>query len=284
MACLETLPFLDGTKVIIIEEGSDAIYGRKLLSGWLKMQEQRNEENSFALLTLLDAKYWYENESGLLALPNVKLHDFSTLSINSMVEDNNCNDLWQFLNNVKPKLTIILDCLSSLIIYVGLAKALWFLDKLSKQAKQLICIYRRDIIQSRPPRIDAFGTTYVRLAKYHGPIDKANFTYITDIIHRKIGGSIFRQTELVKQDSITCKIKSTKIEQRKDRSGQVHQIQAKIQSSFRIEMNTVEMKQRQETILPYTMNKDMLNTSKIFYQPDDIDDVDEEDPDDDLCI
>ncbi|OAD54807.1 hypothetical protein WN48_06006 [Eufriesea mexicana] len=51
-----------------------------------------------------------------------------------------------------------------------------------------------------------------------------------------------------------------------------------------IEINENEMKQRKETVLPYIIKTDVTNTSKIHYHPEDIDDIDEEDPDDDLCF
>lgn len=108
---------------------------------------------------------------------------------------------------------------------------------------------------------------------------------MVEFVHRKLGGTILRQREAVNQNNISYEIQTEKIEmhsKKPDSSFENHK--QTIESSFRIEINENEMKQRKETVLPYTLNANATNASKIHYQPEDIDDIDEEDPDDDLCI
>jgi len=183
---------------------------------------------------------------------------------------------------LKPRNTVIVNCLSSLVLYAGLAKALRFIEKLSKQVSQLICIYRRDLVQ-KIPAIETLGTTYVKLEKFTGINSTNNLIYTARLIHRKLGGSITCQTEIIKQDSISYQINAEKITTANARKSEANESQpVKIESSFRIEMNAREMEQRDKTPLPYTLNT--TNTSRIFYHPDDVDDIDEDDPDDDLCF
>lgn len=57
--------------------------------------------------------------------------------------------------------------------------------------------------------------------------------------------------------------------------------------SFNLKLSQEEQAARANLTLPYTFHeksKDNDDKGKIFYQPDDVDDFDEEDPDDDLDI
>ncbi|EFN74450.1 hypothetical protein EAG_08904 [Camponotus floridanus] len=283
MAYMDTLPVLEGTKMIVIDEGLDVMYAESLIAGWLHAWKEKDPNYSIDLLSFSDPKFWYDNESGPLISKNIHLHDYYTININEVVKKD-LENLEYILKTVKlkPRNTVIVNCLSSLILYVGLAKALWFVEKLSKQVSQLICIYRRDVVQ-KVPAIETLGTTYVKLEKFTGISSINNLIYTARLIHRKLGGSVICQTEIIKQESTSYQINTEKIAIANAHKSEANENQAmKIESSFRIEMNAREMEQRDKTPLPYTVNT--TNTSRIFYHPDDIDDIDEDDPDDDLCF
>lgn len=283
MLSVKTLPLLSGAKFIIIDEGLEAMYGRTLIAGWLEMWKGENPNHTFQLFSFSDPKSWYENEAESFKTNQLEIYDCYTLDTNEIYNED-FDTLQHILNTFKTESTVIVDCLSSLIIYVGLTKALWFLERLSGQVPQLICIYRRDFVQNKVPCVETLGTTYVKLVEHAGIRVNNNFTYIVQFMHRKMGITMTRQTELVTQDNVTYEITSEKIESRKKVKLPYDYQKQKVEYSFRIELDASEMKERDKTALPYTIKTDAENTSTIHYRPDDEDDIDEEDPDDDLCI
>lgn len=262
--------------------GLDVMYAESLIAGWLHAWKKKDPNYTIDLLSFSDPKFWYDNEPGPLISNNIHLHDYYTIDINEVAKKD-LQNLEYILKTVKLKSrnTVIVNCLSSLILYVGLAKALWFIEKLSKQVSQLICIYRRDVIR-KVPAIETLGTTYVKLEKFTGISSINNLIYTARLIHRKLGGSIICETEIIKQESTSYQINAEKVTTNVHKSEANGSQTVKIESSFRIEMNAREIEQRDKTPLPYTINT--INTSRIFYHPDDIDDIDEDDPDDDLCF
>jgi len=254
------------------------MYARTLIAGWFYTWKKENY--SIDLLSFSDPKCWYENEPEPFKSENICIHDYYSIDINKIARDD-LKNLENVLKSIKSKYqnVVIVDCLSSLVLYVGLAKALWFIEKLNKQVSQVICIYRRDCIQNKIPGIETLGTTYIKLEKFTGISSINNLTYTAKLIHRKLSGSVTCQTISIKQNNKSYQINAEKIMAHKPNQTSTNQ-SVKIESSFRIEINAREMEQRNKTPLPYTLNA--VNTSKIFYQPDDIDDIDEDDPDDDL--
>ncbi|XP_076756401.1 elongator complex protein 5 [Xylocopa sonorina] len=288
MTSIRMLPLLEGTKLIVLDEGVDAMYARMLIAGWLEMWKDKDPNRMVDLLLFSDPKSSFQNEPEPFASSNVNIYDYYTVDINELdinaICENDFNSLEHILRTVNVKSTVIIDCLTSLILFVGLSKALWFLEKLSKQVPQLICIYRRDFVQNKIPCIKTLGSTYVKIQKFSGTNINNNISYMVEFLHRKVGGGVLRQEEIVNQSNASYEIKSEIFEQSKKPDSVCENHKQRIESSFRIEMNENEMKQRNEVVLPYTVNTNATNTSKIHYQPEDIDDIDEEDPDDDLCF
>lgn len=287
MTSIKTLPLLEGTKLIVLDEGVNAMYARKLVAGWIQVLKEKDSNCIFNLLLFSNPKSSYQCE--YFASNNVKIFDYYTVNINngfdiSAISDKDFYNLKHILKTIDTKSTVVIDCLTSLILFVGLSRAMWFLQKLSKNVPQVICIYRRDFIQDKVSYIETLGSTYVKIQKFSGIIANNNTNYIVEFMHRKVGGGILKQQEIVSQNSTSYEIESKKLEQSK-KSHSIHENpQLKIESSFRIEINENEMKQRKEVMLPYTANTNTTNTSRIHYHPEDIDDFDEEDPDDDLCF
>lgn len=289
MTSIKTLPSLEGTKLIVLDEGVDAMYARKLIAGWIEMLKEKDSSYTFELLLFSDPKSVFQNEPEPFKSSNVNICDYYTVNVNeidiNVLNEKDIHSLEHILKNINTKSIVIIDCLTSLILFVGLSKALWFLEKLNKQTSQLICIYRRDFVHDKIPCIETLGTTYVKIIKPCKAHTNNNFNYITEFIHRKLGGGILKQQELVIQNNMTYEIQSEKLKTQSKKLDLIHENQKqKVESSFRIEINENEMKQKEETVLPYILNTNTINTSKIHYQPEDIDDIDEEDPDDDLCF
>ncbi|XP_033345585.1 elongator complex protein 5 [Bombus vosnesenskii] len=287
MTSIKTLPLLEGTKLIVLDEGVNAMYARKLVTGWIQVLKEKDSNCIFNLLLFSNPKSSYQCE--YFASNNVNIFDYYTVNVNngldiSAISDKDFYNLKHILKTIDTKSTVVIDCLTSLILFVGLSKAMWFLQKLSKDVPQVICIYRRDFVQDKVSYIETLGSTYVKIQKFSGIIANNNTNYIVEFMHRKVGGGILKQQEIVSQNSTSYEIESKKLEQSKKSHPVYENPKLKIESSFRIEINENEMKQRKEVVLPYTANTNTTNTSRIHYHPEDIDDFDEEDPDDDLCF
>lgn len=267
--------------------GVNAMYARKLVTGWIHVLKEKNSNCIFNLLLFSNPKSSYQCE--YFASTNVNIFDYYTVNINngfdiSAISDKDFYNLKHILKTIDTKSTVVIDCLTSLILFVGLSRAMWFLQKLSKDVSQVICIYRRDFVQDKVSYIETLGSTYVKIQKFSGMIANNHINYIVEFIHRKVGGGILKQQETVSQNSTSYEIESKKLGQSKKSHSVYENPKLKIESSFRIEINENEMKQRKEVVLPYTANTNTTNTSRIHYHPEDIDDFDEEDPDDDLCF
>lgn len=260
------------------------MYATALIAGWMGTWKEKNSDYSIDFLSFSDPKAWYDDEPEPLKSANVNLHDYYNVENieTEHIERKDLENLDSVLKTfkLKPQNTVIVKCLSSLVLYVGLGKALRFVEKLSKQVSQLICVYRRDFIQTKVPAIETFGTTYVKLEEFTGINPTNNLIYNAHLTHRKLGGSVICQTEIIRQEIESYQINAEKVPVPSIQKTEPKPV--KIETSFRIEMNAREMKQRDKTPLPYTLNA--TSTSRIFYQPEDVDDIDEEDPDDDLCI
>ncbi|XP_046820483.1 uncharacterized protein LOC124424922 [Vespa crabro] len=286
MIKLKTLPLFDKTSTIIVEEDINASYGKVLIAGWLQMWKEIEPNSIIELITFVNPKSWYLNGPKPYTLDNVNISDYYTVEPNKP-QKNFVNILQDILDRVTEKSIVFLDNLNSLILYVGLANSLRFVETLKKKVERLICLFRQDCIPNKILSIETMGTTYVRLDKYCGMHSNNEFTYIANYIHRKPGGKILLGSELVRQDIKTYDIQSEnlKTQLNSGKNSSTVNDATKIVSSFRIEINEHEMKQRENTPLPYmsVINAEN-NKSKILYIPDEVDDLDEEDPDDDLCI
>ena len=265
------------------------MHARKLIAGWIQELKERDPSRVFSLLLFSDSKSSYQNEPKPFASSNVNIFDYYTIDVGNKfdttaVGEKDLLNLQHILQTINAKHTVIIDCLISLNSLVGLSKTMWFLERLSKQVPQVICIYKRDFVHNKIPGIETLGTTYVKIQKSPGTTTSKDFNYTVELLHRKMGGGVLKQQEIVSQNNVSCEIVSRKLEQSRKMDPVCEDSKSKIESSFRIEISENEMKQRQELTLPYMINTNAVNTSKIHYHPEDVDDFDEEDPDDDLCI
>lgn len=315
MIKLKTLPLLDKTSTTIVEEGRinyiiDIIvtyiyifnlnivkrdyflldinvpYGKVLIAGWLQMWKEIEPNDIIELISFVNPKSWYLNGPKPYTLDNVNITDYYTVEL-SKTQENFVNTIQDILDRVTKKSIVFLDDLNSLILYAGLANSLRFVETLKKKIGRLICLFRKDCIPNKILSIETLGNTYVRLHKYSGMHSNNEFTYIANYIHRKPGGTILLGSELASQDINTYDIQSENLRTQfnSGKNSTTTNDATKIVSSFRIEINEHEMKQRENTLLPYIPAINTAdNKCKILYTPDEVDDLDEEDPDDDLCI
>lgn len=220
----------------------------------------------------------------IIGKDNLRIYDYHTQDVNNLYQAIEVDLDGMLKSNIaSEKSIVIINCLSSLILTVGLARTVRFVEKLSSRVRQLICIYRREFATEIIPRIETLGTTYVRLEQSKTIDMDNNISYEVFLTHCKRGGGILKKHAHIIQDAITYEIKSEKTPQiNAPKSSVVSEPVIKPRASFRIDMNARELQQRNNTPLPYILNGNLGNESKILYVPDEVDDFDEEDPDDDL--
>jgi len=184
---------------------------------------------------------------------------------------------------------IVINCLSTMSLQLGSACTCRFLEKLNQIHKApVFCINRRDLAQSIP-RIESLGNIYVKLRKTEKTAtNKSTRIYEATIVLKKSGGSVLRWNELVEHNvlydiCIAEKMSDITVTSQPE-APKPNDTTPKPKTSFRIEMSEQEMKQRDSVPLPYIFPGNPGGESKIIYVPDEADDLDEEDPDDDLDI
>lgn len=215
----------------------------------------------------------------------IQVRDYYTLDFDK-ADPLDDRTLWESVrpDSFEQNTTVIVDSLSILILLKGVAETCKFLDKLSARVAQVVCIYQRDFGHAKIPSVKTLGNSYVRLEPIPRLTTDHNLGYRTLISHCKPGGAILQQTVIVEQNINSYEIKAEIVQAESNQKTYLAETENlnKIQASFRIEINDREMEQRKATPLPYTLQSSAMGESKIHYEPDETDDLDEEDPDDDL--
>ncbi|XP_063974516.1 uncharacterized protein LOC135161137 [Diachasmimorpha longicaudata] len=286
MMQIKTLPLLQDAKFIVIDEGVEVLRATELVAGWLQMWKDTGSNHSTDLLLFSDPQFTFDTWTEVFGEKNLRIHDYYTQDLDNIYKSENIN-LREITNKFSSnkQSTVIINCLTSLVLSVGLSEAVRFIEKLGNQVSQLICIYRRDYGLQRIPSIETLGTTHVRLDKSSATSSGCDINYEISVTHRKQGGGFLRHRVVITQDVLTYEIKSERIPVVPSPKNLPTSPTAvlKPQATFRLDMNSRELEQKNDTPLPYIIkDKNPVNESKILYVPDDIDDLDEEDPDDDL--
>ncbi|XP_033219359.1 uncharacterized protein LOC117174382 [Belonocnema kinseyi] len=283
MSNIQCLPFLEGTKFIVVDEGVEATFAETLITGWLKMWQSKNLSNKIEMLLFSSPKHLHADQFNSMKLDNINISDFYSIKANET--ESIPEKLQKYLTTFPQNSIVIINCLSTLSLSVGLEKTISFVEKLKEKAGQLIGISRRDFGNLNIPKIETYGTTYLKLEQHFRIAQNNTIAYEGRYTHRKPGGGILRQSEFVTQDVTTYEITSAKISNdssRKTKKAFSEKPKA-VQTSFRIEMSDKEMEQRRNTPLPYTAAINPQKTT-IYYEPEDVDDDEEEDLDGDLDI
>ncbi|XP_046743431.1 elongator complex protein 5 [Diprion similis] len=284
MSLLATLPTLDGAKIIVVDEDSEAKYAESLITAWVSIWKEK-DDREINVLCFSGPKSSSRIYANSLRRDEIKFHDYYTFDLDE-IDPYSDKKLWEIvrIDSLKQTSTVVIDSLSSLLLYKSLAETCRFLSKLSMRVMQVVCIYQRDFAWHKIPSIKTLGTSYVCLESVASLKLGGDLSYKALTSHCKSGGGILQQAEIVEQNISSYEIQTQKVGHKSAHKTSVVQSKSsdKIQASFRIEMNDREMEQRNATPLPYTLPAVSLSESKIHYEPDEIDDLDEEDPDDDL--
>lgn len=255
-----------------------ANYGRFLILGWIEEYKKQKPEETITILLFSTSKQTYDIHLENATNRNVKVEDYYTIEL-SENQNNIAEKLDSILSTNSKQQVVIIDCLSSLALVVGRSKTCRFVDKLKNKVNQLICLNCSEFHQENVPSIETLGDVYLRLTETSEGSLKNCIKYYADYTFRKPNGSVTKQCELVTQDLETYSITSNKKNVNEKRVVNEEKTPVpNVEATFRLEMNSRELEQKKNVDLPY------VNSSKIIYNPDLMDDFDEEDPDDDLCI
>ncbi|XP_019628065.1 PREDICTED: elongator complex protein 5-like isoform X1 [Branchiostoma belcheri] len=122
--------------------------------------------------------------------------------------------------------------------------------------------------------------------------DRACFHGTCEVLHRRKSGKVIRQDEeyhISAQWSLTSRVQKAPVRPAAQ-PDQESQVDPTANLTFNLRLTDTEKEARSRVVLPYMHHQRKKAPDKpaatpggqIFYQPDDVDDFDEEDPDDDL--
>ena len=79
MTSIKTLPLLEGTDLIVLDEGVDAMFARKLIAGWIEIWKDKDPNRIFHVLLFSDPKSMYQNEPHSFSSNSVIIDDHYTV-------------------------------------------------------------------------------------------------------------------------------------------------------------------------------------------------------------
>jgi nucleoside-triphosphatase THEP1 len=261
--------------------GIHATHARHLIIAWLQALRNNRIHDPIDILLFSTPKSSFNQYLTSAQLTNYQIQDY----FNVNVDDDKELDVHQRLTTFVAQRShsiLVIDCLGTLALQIGPAKACRFIEKLSRDHKSSVfCIYRRDFFQTIP-RIESLGSIHVTLNKSKKASFGCNIYYEISVTQKK-SHNVAHWSELIEQNIENYVLRSEKLTDSSDLKIDINKFRntAKPQASFRLEMSEKEIKQRDSVPLPYILSGNPERESRIFYLPDDYDD---EDPDDDLDV
>ncbi|XP_072934525.1 elongator complex protein 5 [Epargyreus clarus] len=177
----------------------------------------------------------------------------------------------------KEKSVVIIDSINQMVISLGWIKCLKYLKKLQSAPtlSKLIVILHKDCL---PP--------VSQLQTHLNHISNAIVTYESPTkikVLIKKAGKIFKSEELLSYDHNASVLISRPILKPEVKEEVVEKVSPADLSTFKIEVDQLNQLAKHQLKLPY-MSKINEGQGKVYYEPDAVDDWDDEDPDDDLDI
>lgn len=194
-------------------------------------------------------------------------------------------------NNV----AIVIDSLSPMMLHRQAPYTCQTLSRLMSakiqeaEVEQVVCLLHRDLHDDHSiVLLNHLATTIVKVT----PPKLGHFHVACNTLHKRLSGKVIRIDEHFNLDEQYCIQDVTEVKN-VDTSTvamETKQSDPTANLTFNLTLTDKEKEARSQVKLPYTydVNREDNSTNfgegKIFYQPDDADDFDEEDPDDDLDI
>ncbi|XP_033763570.1 elongator complex protein 5-like [Pecten maximus] len=199
--------------------------------------------------------------------------------------------------NKDRKIAMVIDSLSSLLLFRPVPYTCQTLHKLSDSnvmgasVEQIVVLVHHDLHDAGSlALIEHTASTVIRTS----PTQSGGHEFCCNILHKKISGKITRINE---HFNISDQLEIENLTELKaviDTTPQqpTVQVDPAANLTFNLSLTDQEKRARSQVKLPYTYDQDRIDATlnksvvegKIFYQPDEADDFDEEDPDDDLDV
>lgn len=191
-------------------------------------------------------------------------------------EEFDCN-MFNKYTNVKS--SVIIDSVNQMALAMGWNNCLKYIRRLQGNANvnRLILVLHKDCIIHG----SKLQTHLNHLVNVIISYSKSNSNSIA--ITLKKGNKVVRSEEIISYDSKLSTIKLTPIIKEAKKEDETEKPIPSNLSTFKIEVDQTEKIQKYNLKLPY-MSKIHDGQSKVYYEPDAVDDWDEEDPDEDLDI
>ncbi|OWF37191.1 elongator complex protein 5-like [Mizuhopecten yessoensis] len=199
--------------------------------------------------------------------------------------------------NRDRKVALVIDSLSALLLFRPVPYTCQTLHKLSDSdamgasVEQVVALVHHDLHDnSSLTLVEHTVSTVIRT----WPTQSPGHEFCCNTLHKKISGKIVRikehfnisdQFEIENITELKTVIDSTPQQP-------TSQVDPAANLTFNLSLTDQEKKARSQVKLPYTYDQKRIEATlnksvgegKIFYQPDEADDFDEEDPDDDLDV
>ncbi|KAJ2942828.1 hypothetical protein O0L34_g15016 [Tuta absoluta] len=177
------------------------------------------------------------------------------------------------------KCSIIIDSANQMALCMGWNECLKTLKKLVLETNvvQIILILHKDCLTHSSKLQPHFNHIASAIVSY----DDKNPYKIK--IQLKKNGKVFKSEEILSYDHNAGVLKSALFVKEVKKEEEAEKPQPGNLSTFKIEVEQTEKLEKYKLKLPY-MSKINEGESKVYYEPDAVDDWDEEDPDEDLDI
>lgn len=235
---------------------------------------------------------------------SVVFHDGSqdVLGWNGTSPLNIDTDLAQYLNN-RPgnhgnlSVAVVIDSLSPLLLHRPATYTCQVINKLltskvhTADVEQVVTLVHGDLHDNHSLTLVCYlATSIIKVQQSR----VQQFCMSASILHKKISGKVVKLTEHFNFD-INYTVKDVTEIKAVDTSKvamETNQVDPAANLTFNLTLTDKEKEARSQVKLPYTHDvsrqdetlSKSVGEGKIFYQPDEADDFDEEDPDDDLDI
>lgn len=207
-------------------------------------------------------------------------------------------DLVQYLNS-KPghvasnNVAIVIDSLSPMLLHRSAPYTCKTIARLMKEkiqaaeVEQIVCLLHGDLHDNQSLfLIEHLATSEVKVT----PAKHLQFHMACNTVHKRLSGKVIKTAEHFNLDEAygIQDVTEVKAVDTKKTTIETKQPDPAANLTFNLTLTDKEKDARSQVKLPYTydLNRqdDTVGEGKIFYQPDEADDFDEEDPDDDLDI
>ncbi|XP_063388980.1 elongator complex protein 5 [Cydia fagiglandana] len=177
------------------------------------------------------------------------------------------------------KCSVIIDSINQMSLCLGWTDCFKHLRRFisSTDVVQLIFILHKDCLSHYSKTQSQLHHIASAIVSYDA-VDSSKIW-----VQLKKSGKIVKSEEILTYDSRTSTLKSNIVIKNKKKEEEPAKPLPSSLSTFKIEMDQTEKLEKYKLKLPY-MSKIHSGESKVYYEPDAVDDWDEEDPDEDLDI